>query len=95
MPKFQDPSSKKRKIQDSKPAKTRKAAPVQDASVSAVVVPVSSFEELSLPGFLQKAISDLGATALSPLQRQAIPALIAGKDVTYSPTLPRYFLLRF
>ncbi|RLQ23432.1 DEAD/DEAH box helicase [Seongchinamella sediminis] len=42
---------------------------------------VSSFAELDLPEFLQKALSDVGYETPSAIQGATIPALLAGRDV--------------
>ncbi|GAA4727244.1 DEAD/DEAH box helicase [Isoptericola chiayiensis] len=41
-----------------------------------------TFTELNLPTPLQQAVDSLGFTTPSPIQAQAIPALLAGRDIT-------------
>src|SRR5690606_5957839 len=41
-----------------------------------------TFADLDLPAQLQKAVDDLGFTTPSPIQAEAIPALLAGRDIT-------------
>ena len=43
--------------------------------------PLSSFETLGLPDFLLNAINDLGYESPSPIQAEAIPALLSGGDI--------------
>jgi ATP-dependent RNA helicase DeaD len=43
--------------------------------------PLSSFEQLGLPDFLLNAINDLGYESPSPIQAEAIPALLKGGDI--------------
>ncbi|WP_418276823.1 DEAD/DEAH box helicase [Isoptericola jiangsuensis] len=40
------------------------------------------FSSLALPAALQAAVDDLGFTTPSPIQAQAIPPLLAGRDIT-------------
>lgn len=40
-----------------------------------------TFADLDLPAVLQRAVAGLGFTTPSPIQEQAIPALLAGRDV--------------
>jgi ATP-dependent RNA helicase DeaD len=44
--------------------------------------PQPTFADLQLPAALQKAVDDLGFTTPSPIQAEAIPALLAGRDIT-------------
>lgn len=44
--------------------------------------PDLTFAELGMPEPLNQAIADLGFTIPSPIQAQAIPALLAGRDIT-------------
>ena len=41
-----------------------------------------TFDSLGLPEALERAIADLGFTTPSAIQEQAIPALLAGRDIT-------------
>ncbi|PFG43234.1 ATP-dependent RNA helicase DeaD [Isoptericola jiangsuensis] len=41
-----------------------------------------TFSDLALPAALQAAVDDLGFTTPSPIQAQAIPPLLAGRDIT-------------
>lgn len=41
----------------------------------------TTFADLELPAALQRAVAALGFTTPSPIQEQAIPALLAGRDV--------------
>ena len=41
-----------------------------------------AFADLGLPDALERAIADLGFTTPSAIQAQAIPALLAGRDIT-------------
>jgi ATP-dependent RNA helicase DeaD len=44
--------------------------------------PETTFADLNLPAPLLKAVTDLGFTTPSAIQEQAIPALLAGRDIT-------------
>ncbi|WP_344008376.1 DEAD/DEAH box helicase, partial [Isoptericola halotolerans] len=44
--------------------------------------PETTFADLNLPAALQKAVDDLGFTTPSPIQAEAIPALLSGRDIT-------------
>ncbi|WP_402465329.1 DEAD/DEAH box helicase [Isoptericola aurantiacus] len=41
-----------------------------------------TFSDLNLPAPLQKAVDDQGFTTPSPIQAEAIPALLSGRDIT-------------
>ncbi|WP_278234473.1 DEAD/DEAH box helicase [Isoptericola sp. AK164] len=41
-----------------------------------------TFRDLGLPAPLQSAVDDLGFTTPSPIQAEAVPALLAGRDIT-------------
>jgi ATP-dependent RNA helicase DeaD len=43
--------------------------------------PVPSFAQLSLPDNILKAVNDLGYEHPSPIQAEAIPPLLEGKDL--------------
>ncbi|HEY8720580.1 DEAD/DEAH box helicase [Pengzhenrongella sp.] len=43
---------------------------------------VTSFDDLDLPTALRRAVADLGFTEPSAIQAQAIPPLLAGRDIT-------------
>ena len=45
---------------------------------------MESFEELSLPEFLGKALKKMNFVKPTPVQAQAIPVALAGKDVIAS-----------
>jgi hypothetical protein len=47
----------------------------------------TTFNHLHLSSALQKSITDMALSELSPLQRQAIPALLGGRDVSTAPLL--------
>lgn len=42
---------------------------------------VTKFEELELSAFILRAVEEMGFEEMSPIQAQAIPAMMAGKDV--------------
>ncbi|WP_353647907.1 DEAD/DEAH box helicase [Nakamurella sp. A5-74] len=58
---------------------------VLDPSIPAldeVIAPVASFDDIDLPAELRRAVDGLGFTIPSPIQAQAIPLLLAGRDIT-------------
>ena len=46
------------------------------------VAPGVTFADLALPPALERAVADLGFTVPSAIQAEAIPALLAGRDIT-------------
>ncbi len=56
------------------------AAPETDADVTIPTGP--TFDDLDLPDALRRAVRDLGFTTPSAIQAEAIPALLAGRDIT-------------
>ncbi|NMR21559.1 DEAD/DEAH box helicase [Cellulomonas fimi] len=52
------------------------------AVVDIPTVDAPTFAELNLPAALERAVADLGFTTPSAIQHQAIPALLAGRDIT-------------
>ncbi|MDQ6657070.1 MAG: DEAD/DEAH box helicase, partial [Actinomycetota bacterium] len=53
-----------------------------DIADSAAVDTGISFQDLNLPDALRRAITGLGFVIPSPIQARAIPALLAGRDIT-------------
>src|SRR5689334_11202758 len=52
-------------------------APTTDATET----PTPGFDDLGLPAALERAVVDLGFVTPSAIQAQAIPALLAGRDI--------------
>jgi superfamily II DNA/RNA helicase len=85
--------SKKRKIDSGKTSTTKKPRTVQkkveepttivtDDATKAALSVATTFAELNLSEPLQKSLNGQDATTLAPIQRQAIPALLTGQDVS-------------
>ncbi|WP_407342962.1 DEAD/DEAH box helicase [Pengzhenrongella phosphoraccumulans] len=53
-----------------------------DSTSTERVATSPSFDELNLPAALLRAVADLGFTEPSAIQSQAIPPLLAGRDIT-------------
>jgi ATP-dependent RNA helicase DeaD len=58
------------------------AVPALSASTTDSDIEALTFADLGLPEALMKAVADLGYTTPSPIQAAAIPALLAGQDIT-------------
>jgi len=59
-----------------------RALSTSDAALETAVTDTPRFDELGLPEPLMAAVRDLGFTTPSAIQVQAIPALLAGRDIT-------------
>jgi len=64
------------------PAVPALSASTTDTDLSPEVTDTLTFADLGLPEALMKAVADLGYTVPSPIQAAAIPALLAGQDIT-------------
>ena len=59
-----------------------RALSTSDAALETAATDTPRFDELGLPEPLMAAVRDLGFTTPSAIQVQAIPALLAGRDIT-------------
>jgi hypothetical protein len=76
-------SKKPRTLQKKSSKSQLKAASEKDGGPSAKEIPTATtFNQLNLSPVLRDNISRLSTPDLSPLQRQAIPALLHGRDVS-------------
>ena len=57
------------------------STPADPTPTPADAIPAATFDELGLLPELLRAIADAGYTTPTPIQRQAIPIIMAGKDV--------------
>lgn len=57
------------------------AAPVDSAAISTATAAVASFSQLALAEPLERAVRDMGYVSMTPIQAQAIPVVIQGRDV--------------
>ncbi len=64
------------------PAVPALSASTTDTDLSPEATDTLTFADLGLPEALMKAVADLGYTVPSPIQAAAIPALLAGQDIT-------------